>query len=512
MSIFARLFGRGAASAVGPSSEIASIPEAPAAKRRAGRRTYMAARPDRVAGGFQYAGVPGSNPEIIRQSLRGLISHARYTARNSDYAKAFLMMVRRNVLGPTGIRLSARSRDLGGKLDKVANAKIEAAWVRWGRMENCSVCGGLSLRDIEKIVLNSHARDGNILIRMRAGGGFGRFGFQLQLFSIDQLDIDLNADLGSRGYVAGGIEMDGDGRRVAYHMWSRHPGQNWGRSNLERVRVPAREIIHLFPIEDPGQFLGVPPMHTALRRMNMLHHYEEAALTNAQFGARSVAFLESTSEDDDPRRADDGEDDEGAFNIELDNGSVVELPINKKLSAFDPAYPDSEMAVFVQHMLRGSAAGLGVSYHGLANDLTGANFSSLHYGANEERDEWRTIQAWFAEKLHDQIYPRWLEWALLTGELRLPFAKFDKFAEVTWRPRGWPAVNPKDDAKSAATNLANALTSPQMETGKRGLDFEDVLDDLAAAIESAKAKGVPLDFLAMGAAAASSGDGAGEGT
>lgn len=466
-------------------------------------RSYAAARPDRLAGGFQFSGFPTSNPELVRQNLRGLINHARFAARNTDYAKAFLKLVARNVIGPSGIQIAPKIKENSGAFDTEANRQIRDAWRAWGEPGIPSAEGMLSWHDIELMTIHCHARDGNMLLRERTGPRFGPFGYQLQPMSIDQLDLDYNIDLEGGRHIAGGIEMDGDGRRLAYHMFTRHPGANWGRGALERVRIPAGEIIHIFPVEDPGQFLGVPPLHTALRRLNMLGEYEESALANAHFGARSLAFLQRAEQDDSPTRDDGGEgDEENRFQIDLDSASLMELPPGYELKDFDPAYPDGEFGTFVSHMLRGAAAGAGVSYHGLANDLTGANFSSLHYGANEERDEWRLVQKWLMQRLHSRVFQAWLPMALLTGQLRLPVARLEKFRAVEWRPRGWPAVNPRDEANSSATRLANGLTSPQRELARRGEDFEEVIEELAAAIDKAKGLGVPLDFVGVGTAAA----------
>ncbi|MBK7121299.1 MAG: phage portal protein [Comamonadaceae bacterium] len=69
--------------------------------------------------------------------------------------------------------------------------------------------------------------------------------------------------------------------------------------------------------------------------------------------------------------------------------------------------------------LRSIASGMGVTYHGLANDLEGVNFSSIRSGTLEERDAWMVLQDWFAEAFLRPVFGEWLSWSLTKGAIRL---------------------------------------------------------------------------------------------
>lgn len=474
----------------------------PAARVR--RRRYEAARPDRF-NTFSSVGFATSGPEEVRRDLRGLISHSRKAAQNYDYVAGFEAMARRNIVGPSGVKLQMDVKDAGGTSDDRANKLIETAWEKWRKKENCSVCGRLRFRDIEDIAVTATMRDGQLLLQKYRGRSWGPFGFQLQPKSIDFLDTDYQAELPDGHYIDGGIEFDAVDRVQAYHLFTAHPGGRRGASR-RRVRVPASDIIHLYRPTEPGQFLGLPQSRTALRRMSMLNSFERSALIAANFGARNVAVLKKILEDDAPAPSDGESNAETAaddpFEYQAEEGVLAKLEEGWELDTFDPKYPDDALAPFVQHMLRGAAAGLGVSYHGLANDLTGANFSSLHYGANEERDEWRGWQTWLFESLHEPLFGEWLPLAIMTGQINLPMQKVEKFRAATWRPRGWRAVNPKDQASADAVNIGNGLESPFAVASARGQDLEQNIADMARAQALAEKHNVQLDFLAIGKAAA----------
>ena len=451
-------------------------------------RKYLAARPDRIAGSFSL-GVSSTSADA-REGLRGLVRHSRHMAQNDDYMKAFLRACRRNIIGPSGIALQDQARDSNGKLDKVANRQIEDAFWRWGKLGGATVCGRFSWLDVQNIVTTTLPRDGNVLLRLYRGREFGPYGFQVQIIDVDLLDIEMSRrDLDGGGYIEAGIECNELDRPVAYHLWSAHPGS--ARARRERLRVPASDIIHLFVPDEPGQMLGVPWAHTALRRLNLMHGYEEAALVAARTGAAKMGFFTREFNDDiDPDKARELTDENRPEISEVAAGEFETLPMGYDFKSFNPRYPDGQMNPFMQLMLRGAAAGLGVAYHSLANDLTGANFSSLHHGVSEERAEWRTLQNYMGEHLHERVKNAWLEMALLLQKIPLPIAKFDKFSDAAWKPRGWKAINPVDEANANQTEIESGLRSPQDVVGDRGHDLEEVYEQIAAARDLAQSYGL----------------------
>lgn len=468
------------------------------------QRKYLAARPDRLASGFGL-GVSSTAVEL-RDGLRGLVRHSRHMAQNDDYMRGFLRSCRRNIVGPTGIALQNNARDPSGSLDKNANGKIEESWGIWGRIGTPTVCGRHSWRDVENIVVTTLPRDGNVLIRLYRGAEFGPFGFQLQILDIDQLDIEKSqGGLAGGGYIEAGIEFTALDRPVAYHIANVHPtAVNRGPRRI--VRIPAEEIIHLYIPEEPGQAIGVPWAHTALRRMNLMHGYEEASLVNARAGAAKMGFFTREINDDiDPDKAKQLYDDLGDKPkvAEVNAGELETLPAGYDFKPYDPKYPDGEMAPFMKQMLRGAASGLGVAYHTLANDIESTNFSSLHHGVSEERAEWRTLQNFTATHLHGMVFSAWLPMALLTNQIRLPFEKLSKFDAASWKPRGWKAINPIDETKATLSEIQAGLRSPQDAVAERGQDLEEVYEQIAEANQLAEAYGLTFQFPAADSAGTS---------
>lgn len=448
-------------------------------------RRFQAARPNRLAG-FQLATT--TLMEEHRLDLMGVVQHSRILAQNNDYYRAFLLMCRRHIPGPHGIALQALAKRPDGTLDKADNATIEAGWAAWGKRGVCDVSGRFSWRDLEHMAAMMVPRDGGIFVRFFRGRAYGRFGFQVQFLTVDRLAIDYTAELADGGYISGGVECDGLDRVIAWHFYKRRPGGGYG-SGGERVRVPAADIKYVAVPEDYSVHLSMPWGHTALRRINMLGGFEEAALTAARAGAAKMGFFTRELNDGDTA-GDDAPDIE-----EMEPGAMETLPAGYGVEKFDTGYPDGESPLFVKLMLRGAAAGLGASYNGLANDLEGTNFSSLHVGKAEERDEWRILQGFFAEHLSDVVFGEWLSMAITVGALPLPMTKFEKFREAGWKPRGWQAVNPVDEANANTANMAAGLTSPQRIAAAKGVNLEDIYREIAEAQQMAASYGISIQPL-----------------
>ena len=107
--------------------------------------------------------------EELRTSLRNLRARSRELSINNDYARKFFEMLKTNVIGANGIVMQSKAKRLDGTFDKQDNERIEKAFKRWGRKEFASVTGKLSWVDTQRLVLETLARDGEVLEKNMAG-------------------------------------------------------------------------------------------------------------------------------------------------------------------------------------------------------------------------------------------------------------------------------------------------------------------------------------------------------
>lgn len=437
----------------------------------------------------------------VRADLVTLRSRSRELVRNNAWARRYIALVEANVIGPQGIRLQARLKTPDGALLESVNDQIEKAWRTWGRAGTCTADGRLSWAGAQRKIAAALAQDGEALVQLIRGFD-NRFGFAIQLIEPDLLDADFNQPATrTLGEIRLGVEVDQWQRPIAYHLFGASPA-DWERSlPAQRQRVPATELIHLYDPERVNQTRGVPWFAPVMHNLHMLREYQEAELVSARIAAAKGGFFTRNSEDAPP-----AQEEEERLTMEVEPGIFDELPPGVAFTPWDPQHPARQYPDFIRAELRSVATGLDVSYASLTGDLSNTSFSSARVGMLQERDSWRSKQAFFIEHLHSRVHLAWAQQQLLEGTLDRRF-DLQRLLEVEWQPRGWMWVDPKNEAEAALLALDNRLTSRRRVLAEQGVDYAEVLRDLAAeqALEAALGIGGGTDEEQAGDDATSDG-------
>lgn len=452
------------------------------------RRSFDAAAVDHLTASF--TGEHVSLNEDLERTLRRMRGRSRQLYKNNDYVKKFMRMVMNAVVGPNGFSLSVPClRNDGTTIDEADKALCEKVFAKWAKRGVCDVTGRLSLIQLERLLMLIVARDGEAIVRRVRDRSINAFGYAVQVIDPVLLDESYRADFPDGRRIRMGVEVNAWGKPIAYHFLQDVESAWAGR----RIRVPAEEVWHFFIQEEPTQLRGVPWIHSAMRRLNDLGGYEQAAVIAARVGASNMGFYipPDGSKDDASGLADEAlqvQDADGNDTIELVRdatpGTFEKLPPGYDFKKFDPDYPHQNFDAFVKAMLRGVASGIGADYNTLANDLEGVNFSSIRSGKLETQDEWLCIQGWFRECFLEPLFPEWLDSAFVSGQLApLPVSKYDKYNVATWQGRRWPWVDPYKDMQAIELELKNALTSPSDVMRERGRDPETVWRQLEKDLE-----------------------------
>ena len=455
-------------------------------------RTYKAAGNNRLNG---WVSKNTSADAEIKASIVRLRDSSRALVRDNDYAKSALRSIVNNVVG-SGIGVQPQVKmQRGNKLNDAVNASIRDAWYQWTARENCHTGGQLSFSDIERLAIRSTVESGEVFIRMMKGKfGRSKVPMALEIIEADQLDLEYTVEPAvGRNSIRMGIERDEWQRPIAYHFLSSHPGENSTISTRKkRIKVPASEIIHLYLIERPGQTRGVPWFHTAILRMIQLGGYEEAEIIRARAESAIMGFIESPEGDaltDGELNSQDVADVEpGVIKRLLPGDKFTSHVPNRAGGAFDP---------FVRAMLRGIAAGVGVSYEALSKDYSQSNYSSSRLALLDDRDQWRVLQNWLIETLHYRVYEEWLDIAVVMGAVSIPASSYqamkDQYQQVRFKPRGWSWVDPEKEINAARAALRVGLTTRADIIAEQGGDISDINNQLVLEKEFSDSTGLVFD-------------------
>jgi lambda family phage portal protein len=465
-------------------------------ERKYTKRSYAAASTSRLFSDFDQS--ERSADSEIKPKLRILRARSRSLARDNEYVKAYLDLLKTNVVGDMGFSLQVKAQDSTGKLDQIGNQEIETAWYKWCRRGNCSVDGIKSFIDLQKLVVTAVARDGECIIIKHRGSGFHN-SFALQILESDQLDLEKSERLPGGNEVRMGVELDKFKKPIAYYFLNYHPGDYDFTSqsvSKKHTRVLAENVIHIYDPQRAGQTRGEPWTTSAIAAIKHLGAFREAAVINARIGASKMGFF--TSPAGDGYAADDVE--ENVPTMEVEPGIFQQLPKGMEFSSFDPTYPNNEFHGFHKSVLKGVASGLGVSYTALSNDLEATSYSSIRQGSLIERDTYRSIQRFMIDHFVMVVYKSWLESAMEMGYLNLPIRTFDKFYDASgFRGRSWNWIDPVKEMSAAVTGLANGVLSLQDVAAQYGKDADELLSELQRDKALAKQFGIKYAFEPFGA-------------
>ena len=442
----------------------------------------------------------------LQSGLSVAISRSRGLSRNNDYAKRFLTLLKTNVLGPAGLRLQMRLKKRSGEPNDDTNNAIENGWLAWGK-RGCEVTGQLTWKDCERLLLESLARDGGFLVRKL--NRRGPKNFQIQIIDYELLDACLYRDLANGNRVRMGVEVDIDSAPQAY--WLKNNGKpdlelrSCGYTVGDHLRVPADEMIHRFIAEEANQLRGYPWLAVGGRRLWLVNDYEEAAAVASSNAAKRLGFFVSPTGEAPPgigeqivsnvlEQARAAGKVLSAQEVQLLMQSVEKysttvpgqydtLPTGYDFRQYESDYPHTNYADYVKSCLRGVASGLGISYVSLGNDLESVNYSSARVGILDEREVYKTLQGWFVDSLHVEVFDAWLKMSLVADATlaKLDPTRFEMYRDAaSWQPRGWAGIDPNKEANANQTNLQLKLTSRRRIILERGDDPDEIFAECAA--------------------------------
>lgn len=417
---------------------------------------------------------------------RMLRNKARALVQNVPYCTAALAGLVSATIG-TGIvpRATGAEKDTLNKLFK-----------EWSKV--CDADGRFDYYGMQKAADAALEQDGEVLVRLRPRRPTDGLPvpLQLQLLEIDWLDSERMGTNGGN-QIVNGIEYDALGAVTAYYLWDQHPGDTAlirGRK-AQSSRVPAKNIIHLFSPERPGQGRGFSRFGPVIARVRDLQLYEDAELARKNLESRlGVLASGDISQMENPAALGDGGagQAQGARDLgELAGGGIVGMPGGMNFTVIEPkavpGYVD-----YVKYQLHLIGAGLGVPYEMLTGDMAEVNFSSARVRLLDFRRAIQQIQ-WLVliPKLLVPIHEAFVEAAYLAGKIRT------RDMAVDFSPPKWDYVNPEQDVKADLAEIGAGLSTISEKLRQRGYDPDVVMNEWKTDYDKLKALGILETMLFM---------------
>lgn len=444
---------------------------------------YEAAKPSRTRKN------PGDNraPDVVTGVSGTLRGQARHLEHNHDLANGILSTLVKRTVGPKGVSVEPQPKDKDGKVIFDLAQRISDLRDRW--VNAPEVTGELSNAMAEQLLARTWYRDGEAIAKDVMGDAPGlRHGskvkYSVELLEADFLPFELN-DL-SRN-IKQGVQRNSWGRPVYYHLYKQHPG-DWQGYGLDVRPVNADLIHHLKLITRLGQGRGVSVFASVMSRLNDIKDYEESERVAARIAAAMAFYIrKGSAESFDP----DGEGADEAREFDIAPGMMFDdLEPGEDIGTVQSNRPSPLLQSFRDAMLKACSSGTGAAYSSISKNYDGS-YSARRQENVDSWDDYKILTSWFIHLYTRPVYERFVQMAILSGELKLPEGlDRETLYDADFGGPVMPQVDPNKEANSEKTRKGEMLTSPQKIIRARGDNPREVLDQWQQWKEELESRGL----------------------
>jgi lambda family phage portal protein len=432
-----------------------------------------------------------AGPNVSGATLPLIRRRSRDAIRNDPWAKAAIARLVSNTIG-TGIQPYPLHPD------KAVCTQLKELWSDW--VPDADADGRLDAYGMQAMAARAMFGDGEGLARIRPRrleDGLA-VPIQLQALEADHLPVEKTESLANGNEIIQGVEFDALGRRAAYHLWRRHPGDYVGGGAPQALtRVPAQQILHVYQANRPGQVRGMPELTAVLLRLKSLDNFNDAVLFRQEVANLFAGFItrpEPEQDGRDPMTGDvsDLAADGFASIASLEPGVMNVLGVGESVEWSDPPDAGNNYDGFMRNQLMASCASVGVPYEVLTGDLRGVSDRVLRVILNEfhrqiEQLQWLT----FINQYCRPVWAAWVDAVALAGILPMPdfYRNRRAYLRVKWVPQGWAYVHPVQDMDAQERAVRAGFRSRSSVILSQGDDPDLVAAEISADNEQADENG-----------------------
>lgn len=448
---------------------------------------------------------PGNGPnDAATGNAQTLRNRSRQQYRNNGYATSGINKMVANIIG-TGIKPRSMAND------KAYQRDVQQLWDEQAAVMDPE--GLLGMYGQQAQAVNTWLQAGECFIRRRprrASDGLP-VPFQCQVMEPEMCPVFYHRIARNGNRIRSGIEYDRIGRRAAYWFYKSHPGDlaNIGSADdMQLVRVPARDVIHLFDPVRPGQSRGVVKMAPILLRMFDRDKMDDATLVRQQIANLFAAFVTSKNGEDAPvpstfngyddEPADAG-DDRGADDpLGLEPGMIQELLEGQDIKFAAPPSAGDTYGDFMRQQLMAEATGIEMPYELYTGDFSRINDRTARVILNQFYRRVQQMQHGIV--IHQMCLRIWAHWFLSaaheSGAISMPGFNENpqQYTRSKHVPQAWAYINPVQDVQADRESVrAGFKTRGDVVSERSSEDIDDVDDRWASEAAVSDAHGLRYD-------------------
>lgn len=448
---------------------------------------YYASTSNSATMDFSFASGVGFNTALL-SDLDSLRNRIRYELRQSGIAKGMMRTYANSCIG-TGPALSIMcdNEDWG--------EAVEASFADWSRQ--CEFLRGDSLAHMLHLGVRQFFPCGEYIAVSKVDQKADHpVKLKYLMIRPDRLAGACLLGKSSDVNIVGGIEVDADGRPVAYHISKSEPDIDmFSRLNVsgEYNRIDVENVIHVFYSEDPAQMRGEPWLAVALPDLHKLRRYDEATIAAAIVAAKFAMFITNTTDSasESYRRI------LPPGLMDIVDGMATVLPPGYKPDTVPPAHPSANSPEFRRGVIANAGSANGMPANVANLDSSNSSFASARYdGVSMELEE-KVVRKFIESRHLRRVFHSFLTYAQSVGHLDpTPDCGF----HLLWR---WPQEERHTDPYKAANAAKIRMESGAATLGDiaidSGKDPQEHYRQLKSEVERFRADGLthPMDAKAQ---------------
>lgn len=436
----------------------------------------------------------GSPAEDINEANYTLRQRSRMLYMAAPIATAALKRQRTNVVG-NGLRLkSTVNRELLGMSPEEAEKwqkHTEAEFALWAEHKDaCDATGINDFYGLQQLAMLAWPMSGDCfcLFRWYDPSKLQPYSLRLHLIEADRvrtptadggltmLTTTGKADNGNPIYD--GVEVDKNGRIVAYHVASTYPFQTTLEpTKFARVQAYGKNtglpnILHIMDSERCEQYRGVPYLAQVMEPLLQMRRYTEAEIMAAIVQSFFTAFVKTNADPTEmpfgePARADAVEVSRDPTDYEMGPGNTVIMEPGEDVAFGSPTHPNTGFDTFMRSLCEQVGSALEIPADLLIMSFN-SSYSASRAALLEAWKAFRMRREWLTKSFCRPVYEVWMTEAVARGRISAPGFLTDPLIRQAYLQSEWigPSqgqLDPTKEVAAAVTAIENGLSTREAE-------------------------------------------------
>ncbi len=431
------------------------------------------------------SGAPSEDIDVNNMTMR---QRGRMLYMASPVAAAAINTNRTKIVG-SGLRMKcAVNNDILGLSDEEVRRwqrNTEAEWKLWAeKRSNCDALGVNNFYELEHLAVKSWLMSGDVFVLLKRADTtpLNPYTLRLHIIEADRISTPFcersamfnqtEGKTAAGNKIYDGVEIDGSGRVLAYHVCNVYPYQNtneerkWQRVEVEGKNTGLPNILHLMDAERPDQYRGVTYLAPVIELLLQLRRYIESSQVAALVQSYLTAWIITESDptdfplnevgagdvdgipSDQPDSVSDSE-----YEYEMGPGQVNHLKKGENVVLGNPNIPTASFESFVSSIIKMAGSAMELPYDVLIKEFN-SSYSAAKGALEEAWEMIKMRRAWFVNDFCQPIYEVWLAEAVAAGRIKAPGFWENPLVRAAWCGARWdgPAQTHLDPVKEAKAN------------------------------------------------------------